>query len=107
MNNHNINEVTSILDIIFLQREDNIYQITENERELIEMKTKDYDKIYSEIDNIPNAFVETRNGIKTSIENYINTLSIVQANENEKFYKEGFSDALKLLSECLNGSSKS
>lgn len=104
MNIHNINqklEVKNILDMIFLQREDELYQITENERELLHKKTKDYSKIYTAIDNIPKAFSETKKGIEKSIETYIDTLSSVQVNENEKFYKTGFSDAIKLVIDCL------
>jgi len=100
-NNSQKLEVKNILDMLFLQREDEIYQITENERELSKKKSEDYSKIYTAIDNIPEAFVETRKGIEKSIEIYLNTLGAVQANENEKFYKTGFSDAIKLTVDCL------
>ena len=39
--------------------------------------------------------------MKASVENYIDTLSLIQSNENEKFYKAGFSDAVKLIVDCL------
>lgn len=100
-NNNQKLEVKNILDMLFLQREDEIYQITETERELSLKKSEDYSKIYTAINNIPNAFIETRKGIEKSIEIYLDTLSTVQANENEKFYKTGFSDAVKLIMDCL------
>lgn len=101
VNNNQKLEVKDILDMLFLQREDEIYQITESERKLSYKKSEDYSKIYTAIDNIPNAFVETKKVIGKSIEIYLNTLSAVQANENEKFYKTGFSDAVKLILDCL------
>lgn len=100
-NNNQKLEVKNILDMLFLQREDEIYQITETERELSLKKSKDYSKIYTAINNIPNAFIETRKEIEKSIEIYLNTLGLVQANENEKFYKTGFSDAVRLIMDCL------
>lgn len=104
MDKHKTNkelEVNNILEILFLQREDEIYQITENERELLQKQSEDYCKIDTAIDNIPEAFIETKKGIEKSIETYLDTLSSVQANENEKFYKTGFSDAVKLIMDCL------
>lgn len=94
-------EIKSILDLFFSQREDKIYQSTENEKELLQKKSEDYSKIYIALDNIPEVFEETRKGIETNIETYIDTLSSVQAMENEKFYKTGFSDAIKLITDCL------
>ena len=73
-----------------------------NERKLLSKKSKDYSNIYIAIDNIPDGFIETINGIKTSIENYIETLNEIQGIENEKFYEEGFSDAIQLILECIN-----
>lgn len=94
-------EKYNILNDILETREKNIYETAENEKELVEKENKKYTNIYSIIDNIPNSFTETRKQIKMSIENYLETLSTMQATENEKFYKEGFSDAIKLLVECL------
>jgi len=96
----------SILDKIFEQREDELYNITAEERKLLSKKSKDYANIYIAIDNVPPAFKETRKGIETSVENYLETLSDIQGIENEKFYKEGFSDAISLILNCVNNSSK-
>ncbi len=99
--NQFIYEEKEMLKNIFEKRENDIYNITESERELNKKKTKDYEKIDIAIDNIPNGFKEVRQGMKASVENYIDTLSLIQSNENEKFYKAGFSDAVKLIVDCL------
>ena len=95
-------KANNLLNELFRTREDSIYNFTDNERKLLSKKSKDYSNIYIAIDNIPDGFIETINGIKTSIENYIETLNEMQGFENEKFYKEGFSDAIQLILECIN-----
>lgn len=49
---------------------------------------------------MPNAFVETRKCITNSIEKYLKTINRIQGIENEKFYKEGFSNAVKSIFNC-------
>lgn len=95
-------QANNVLNELFRTREDSIYNFTDNERKLLSKKSKDYSNIYIAIDNIPDGFVETINGIKTSIENYIETFNEIQGIENEKFYKEGFSYAIQLILECIN-----
>ncbi|MEI3391348.1 MAG: hypothetical protein V8R30_06985 [Clostridia bacterium] len=95
-------KANNLLNELFRTREDSIYNFTDNERKLLSKKSKDYSNIYIAIDNIPDGFIETINGIKTSIENYIETLNEIQGIENEKFYEEGFSDAIQLILECIN-----
>lgn len=94
-------EMKDLLDEFFTTREEEIYNITDCERELVSKKSKDYAKIYTAIENIPDGFVETIESIKTSIETYLETLTDIQGIENEKFYKFGFSDAVNLFMECL------
>lgn len=94
-------EVNDLLDKIFKSREEEIYNFKEEERKLLIKKSNAYKRIYIAIDNIPDGFVETIQGIKTSVENYIETLSDIQGEENEKFYKSGFNDAVGLITECL------
>ena len=100
-NKKNEFEENDLLDKIFRAREEEIYEFKEEERKLLSKKSQDYQKIYIAIENIPDSFVETINGIKTSIENYIETLNEIQGIENEKFYKTGFSDAVNLITKCL------
>ena len=95
-------KANNLLNELFRTREDSIYNFTYNERKILSKKSKDYSNIYIAIDNIPDGFIETINGIKTSIENYIETLNEIQGIENEKFYEEGFSDAIQLILECIN-----
>lgn len=90
-----------ILNKIFEQRENEIYNISQNERELLAHKTKEYSNIFISIDNIPNGFAETRKCITNSIEKFLETTNEIQGIENEKFYKEGFSDAIKLIFNCI------
>ena len=100
-NNMDVNSLELIKDF-FRTREESIYShITEEEKKLLSKKSENYSKIYDTIENIPISFVETINGIKTSFENYLEILNEVQGFENEKFYKEGFSDAINLILECL------
>lgn len=68
---------------------------------VISKRAEDYSKLYTSLENIPDAFVETNRQIKTNIENYIETLNNIQGIENEKFYSAGFSDAINLIVECL------
>lgn len=84
-----------------------IYEIKNNERKLYSQKIKAYSGIDIAIENLPDAFTETRKGIKDSLEKYLETLNEIQGIENEKFYKEGFSDAVKLIfSCCVKGKDK-
>lgn len=91
-----------ILNKIFEQRENEIYEIRRNERKLRLQKSKEYSNIFIAINNIPNAFTETKKDIADSIEKYLETINEIQGIENEKFYKEGFSDAIKLIFDCSN-----
>ena len=64
-------EIKSMIDKIFVQREEELYTLTPEERKIILKKSKDYSKIYIAIENIPEAFTETIEGIKASIEKYV------------------------------------
>lgn len=95
-----------MLNKIFEQREEELYSFTAEEKEKISKKSKDYHNIYIAINNIPDAFIETIEGIKTSIETYLETLNDVQGFENEKFYQAGFSDAINLILNCVSNGKK-
>ncbi len=102
MSKSNNIEMKNMIDKIFVQREEELYTLTSEERKIILKKSKDYSKIYIAIENIPEAFTETIEGIKASIENYLETLNDLQGIENKKFYQEGFSDAINLLLNCIS-----
>ena len=91
-----------ILNSIFEMREEDIYEITDSEKKLNNKKSNDYNRIYTIIDNIPDTFEKTKKELKEKLEDYLDSLSSVQANENEKFYKAGFSDAFSLFIECIS-----
>lgn len=99
-NNKTFYSYNNLLNKIFEQREIEIYEIKQNERKLLLQKSKEYSNIFISINNIPNAFKETRKGIKDNITKYLETFNEIQGIENEKFYKEGFSDAIKLILDC-------
>lgn len=88
-----------ILDRIFIIREAEVYSL--NKKELLSKKAQAYKEVSIAIDNIPDSFVETIRGIKTSIKSYIETLDEIKKVENENFYKAGFKDAINLVTECL------
>ncbi len=94
------NEKKDILNNLFKQRENEIYNIRSNERKVISQNYAEYNNIFVAINNIPNGFTETKNNIQISITKYLEKLSELQGIENEKFYKEGFSDAISLIFNC-------
>lgn len=94
------NENKHILNKLFKQRENEIYNVRKKERKIITQYYKEYNDIFVAINNIPNGFTETRNNIQNSITKYLEKLNEFQGIENEKFYKEGFSDAINLIFDC-------
>lgn len=98
-------QVYDVLSKIFEQQEEDIYKFTAEEKEKNLKKYNYYSNIYTSIENIPDAFIETT-GIKTSIENYLEILSDLQGIENKKFYKRGFSDAINLILNCIRYNQK-
>ena len=94
------NENKDTLDKLFKQRENEIYNIRKKERKIVKQYNKEYNDIFVSINNIPNGFTETRNNIQSSLTKYLEKLNEFQGMENEKFYKEGFSDAINLIFNC-------
>lgn len=93
-------ENKEILDKLFKQRENEIYNIRKKEKKIVTQYNKEYNDIFVSINNIPNGFTETRNNIQSSITKYLEKINAFQGMENEKFYKEGFSDAINLILGC-------
>lgn len=100
------NENKHILNKLFKQRENEIYNVRKKERKIITQYYKEYNDIFVAINNIPNGFTETRNNIQNSITKYLEKLNEFQGIENEKFYKEGFSDAINLIFDCYKKNEK-
>ena len=92
----------NLLNDIYEQRCEKISTITKedgkNIKDLLEDKNKAYEFIDIAINNVPNAFVETRKMIKESVEGYLNVLNLIVSYENEKFYKCGFCDGISVKS---------
>lgn len=95
-------ENKDILDKLFKQRENEIYNIRKKERKIVTQYNKEYNDVFVSINNIPNGFTETRNNIQNTITKYLEKLNEFQGIENEKFYKEGFSDAINLIFGCTS-----
>lgn len=100
------NENKDTLDKLFKHRENEIYSIKYDDRNVLSQSNKDYNNIFIAINNIPNGFTETRNNIQNSITKYLEGLNAFQGMENEKFYKEGFSDAINLIFGCFEKNKK-
>ena len=95
----------NIVQELYEKREDTIYSRTLDEKEeikeLLEKNVNDYESILKAIDNIPNAFVETRKMIRENVDNKIESMNKISGYDNEKFYKIGFYDAVNLIIESL------
>ena len=93
-----INE--DMLDTAFNDREEKIYNIDINNKELEKIKkdnTMTYDRFQEIIKNLPPHFQNCREAILESFEKYANRQNLIQSFDNEKFYKVGFCDGVKMI----------
>lgn len=93
----------SVLNDLFVSREENICAITENDKKKINLLTKDndtYQMLLDKIEEISNDDI-SKSKVKDSIESYIDKVNVIGSYENEKFYKIGFADAMNLILECV------
>lgn len=95
----------TMLDTIFKEREEELYKENEKEDlEIIKIKEKytvDYEKLLIAIKNLPPHFNNTREGIIETLENYLTRENLIMAHDNEKFYKAGFCDGIRIILENL------
>ena len=95
----------SLLESIFREREDELYVELKNEDEdIIEIKQKydvDYEKLINKIKNLPPHFNNTREEIIKSLDKYIMRENLIRAYDNEKFYKAGFCDGIRIIIEKI------
>ena len=92
-----------ILETIFRGREEELYNEDEN-RDIIKIKEEypvNYDKLLITIKNLPPHFHNTREGIIEALENYSMRESSIKAYDNEKFYKVGFCDGIRIVLESI------
>lgn len=79
----------SALSTLFECREENLYALTNEDKEKIKNLTKNndnYEKLFSIIENLsPN--IQNIEKVKNSLDSYIDKINIIGAYENEKFYK--------------------
>lgn len=78
-----------VLNLLFETREENLYALTEKDKEKIATLTKDNDsceKLFSIIEKLPHTQQDLEN-VKNSLESYIDRINIIGAYENENFYK--------------------
>ena len=95
----------SLLDTIYREREDSLYQHTKIDNENIMELTKNlpitYEDLLVAIKNLPPHFNNTREFILERLEGYIERQCCLNAYDNERFYKNGFCDGVQLILEIL------
>ncbi len=82
-------EKNTILNVLFMSREENICVITKKDKKKIKELIKDndkYEKVLEFLDDATNDNL-TKDKIKNSLESYIDGINIVSAYENQKFYE--------------------
>lgn len=89
-----------MLNTVFNEREEEIYHIDIKNKELQKIKkdnTMTYDRFQEIIKNLPPHFQNCREAILESFEKYANRQNLIQSFDNEKFYKVGFCDGVKMI----------
>lgn len=79
----------SVLNDLFVSREENICAITEIDKKRIKELTKNndtYQMLLDKLDKLSNNDI-AESKVKDSLESYIDKVNIIGAYENEKFYK--------------------
>lgn len=94
----------SVLNQLFVSKEENICALTEYDKKSIKELTKDndtYQMLLNKIEEITNDDI-SKSKVKDSLESYIDKVNVISFYENEKFYKIGFADAMNLILECIS-----
>lgn len=89
-----------VLDTAFNDREEEIYHTDIKNKELRKIKkdnTMTYDRFQEIIKNLPPHFQNCREAILEAFEKYANRQNLIQSFDNEKFYKVGFCDGVKMI----------
>lgn len=79
----------TVLNTLFECREENLYTLTETDKEKIAILTKDndsYENLFSIIEKLPHTQEDLEN-VRSSLDSYIDRINIIGAYENENFYK--------------------
>lgn len=84
----------SMLEIIFREREDEIYKRTKRDKEEIAKISKrypvDYERLVEIIKNLPPHFNNIREDILNKLDDYCMRQNLIISYDNEKFYKARF-----------------
>ena len=94
---------SSVLNDLFVSREENICALTEYDNKRIKEMTKDndtYQMLLDKLEKLSNDDI-SKSKVKNSLESYIDKVNVIGSYENEKFYKIGFADAMNLVFECI------
>lgn len=93
----------SVLNQLFVSKEENICALTEYDKKRIKELTKDNDTYQMLLDKLEDISTDdiSRSKVRDSIESYIDKVNVIGSYENEKFYKIGFADAMNLVFECI------
>ena len=95
----------SMLDLIYKEREDSLYQYDVYDKEKIKKMTVKnpitYEDLLIAVKNLPPHFKNTRELILEKLESYIERQNCLTAYDNEKFYKNGFCDGVQMMLEVL------
>ena len=94
-----------MLDIIFKAREDELGKTTEEDKKNLKAIKSEINIKYvaykNALDNIPNGFTNIKREIIDKFNEYIESINRREGYYNEKYYKEGLKDGLRLLSKCF------
>ena len=94
-----------ILNTLYKEREEGISEIAEEDKkEISKIKEKypiSYEQLLARINNIPPHFQNIREDILDAIDTYSMRENLLSAYENEKFYKIGFCDGIRIIVENL------
>lgn len=93
----------SVLNQLFVSKEENICALNEYDKRRIKELTKDNDTYQMLLDKLEDLSDDdiSKSKVKDSLESYIDKVNVIGSYENEKFYKIGFADAINLVFECI------
>ncbi len=94
----------SILNQLFVSKEEKNCALNEYDKKRIKELTKDndtYQMLLNKLEDLSDDDI-SKSKVKDSLESYIDKVNVIGSYENEKFYKIGFADAINLIFECIN-----
>ncbi len=94
-----------MVDLIYKAREDDLGNLTEQDKKNIKKINDKINQKYLEykntLDNIPKGLKVTKREIIDKFNEYKETLVEREGYFNEKYYKEGLRDGISLMSKCM------